>query len=129
MTIYIFVYTITESNNIKYYLNLIKKKYNFNIKILTIKAKNQIQEFIYGIIKCKAVITDSFHGTIFSLIFNKPFISFVYESKGIERFNTLKEIFNFQNRIYDWKSKPDLKLLNIPLNINKTLLNSLRDKA
>ena len=126
---FIFVYTITYSNDFKNYINSIIEKYNFKIYFINCLVKDHIKKFIYGIYNSKAVITDSFHGTIFSIIFNKPFISFVYHRNGRERFNTLKEIFNCQNRIYDWNSKPDLKLLNIPLNINKTLLNLLRAQS
>ena len=35
------------------------------------KEKNSIEKFIYGISHSKAVITNSYHGTIFSIIFNK----------------------------------------------------------
>ena len=126
---FIFVYTVTESKIFKNYINSIREQYYYKIYFITCTVKNYIKKFIYGIYNSKAVITDSFHGTIFSLIFNKPFISFVYEENGIERFNTLKEIFNLQNRIYDRNSKADLKLLDIPLNINKTSLNSLKTQS
>ena len=126
---FIIVYTVTNSNDFKKYINSIREKYNFKIYFINCFVKNHIKKFIYGIYNSKAVITDSFHGTIFSIIFNKPFISFVCKWNGRERFKTLKEIFNIQNRIYDWNSKPDLKLLDIPLNINKTLLNSLRAQS
>ena len=62
----------------------------------------------------------------FFIIFNKSFISFVYDENGRERFNTLKEVFNLQNRIYDYKSIPDPKILDIPLYINKNLLSKLK---
>ena len=89
--------------------------------MINCSLKNHIRKFLYSISNCKAVITDSFHGTIFSLIFEKPFISFIYEENGRERFNTLKEVFNLKNRIYDSESTPDPKILDIPLNINKNL--------
>ncbi len=63
------------------------------------------------------------------IIFNKPFISFVYDSQGRERFNTLKEVFNLDNRIYDCKSIPDLKILDIPLNIDQNLLRQLKRQS
>jgi exopolysaccharide biosynthesis predicted pyruvyltransferase EpsI len=47
----------------------------------------------------KIVITDSFHGTIFSIIFNKPFISF--KIKNDERFKNLIEIFGIKSRIIE----------------------------
>ena len=126
---FIFIYTVTNSKILMKYINEIKEKFNYKIYIINTKFKNNIKKFIYGIYNCKAVITDSFHGTIFSLIFNKPFISFVYEENGRERFNSLKEVFNLKNRIYNYKSTPDPKLLDIPLNINKNLLRKLKKQS
>lgn len=36
-----------------------------------------------------AVITDSFHGTVFSLIFNKPFVCIGNINRGMSRFHSL----------------------------------------
>ena len=124
---YIFIYTVSNSIKLKRFANIVSKKYK--IYQININVQNQIQKFLYGIYKCKAVITDSFHGTVFSLIFNKPFISFVYQSRGNARFNTLKDIFHLKNRIYDENCIPDLKQLEIPLNLNKSILNSLKKQS
>ena len=126
---FIFVYTITNSNNLNNFLKKISETYNYKIYKIGVNSINQIQKFIYGIYKCKAVITDSFHGTIFSIIFNKPFISFVYKERGKERFNSLKEVFNLNNRIYNYDSSPDINLLETPLNVNQKILNSLKKKS
>lgn len=45
------------------------------------------------------VITDSFHGTSFSLKFNKNFVTLVNPKRGISRFNTLIEIVGDDSRI------------------------------
>ena len=48
------------------------------------------------------VITDSFHGTAFSIIFNKPFISIANRKRGITRFEDLLGRFGLMERlIYD----------------------------
>ena len=124
---YIFVYSVTNSMELKIYLRMVSKKYK--IYFVNTKVKNNIKKFVYGIYHCKGVITDSFHGTIFSIIFNKPFISFVYTNKGKERFNSLKYIFNFDNRIFDYKLRPDIEILEKPLNINRDVLLKLKKKS
>ena len=123
----IFVYSVTNSNILKNYLKTIGKKNK--IYFINTKVKNQIKKFIYGIYNCKAVITDSFHGTVFSIIFNKPFISFVYKTRGNERFNTLIELFNINNRIFAYNSIPNLELLETPLNISKNHLKKLKKNS
>ena len=49
------------------------------------------------------VITDSFHGTVFSIIFRKPFISIVNKKRGSDRFVSLLSKFNLMSRISDTK--------------------------
>lgn len=126
---FIFVYTLTYSKEIQILIKNIFEKYKYKTYLIDINVINHIQKFIYGIYKSKAVITDSFHGTVFSIIFDKPFLSFVYKERGYERFNNLKEIFNISNRIYYKNSFPDINLLKTPLNINKKKLNALKKKS
>ena len=105
---------------------------------------NQVLEFLYGIVNCKAVITDSFHGTVFSIIFKKPFISFKYEKNDNRsnkfdlnililitlKINDLAEIFELKNRIiYINSTIPPVSLLSQPLNINETKLMLLKNES
>ena len=68
---------------------------------------------------CDSIITDSFHGTVFSLIFNKPFICIKNSWRGAARFDTLISLFNIQqffcNNIKDIKNVPNIQP-NIDLN-------------
>ena len=45
------------------------------------------------------VVTDSFHGTAFSILFNKPFLSIGNSGRGMARFHSLLDMFNLQNRL------------------------------
>ena len=99
-----------------------------DIFYVTVKHKDQVKEFLYGIFNSKAVVTNSFHGTVFSIIFSKPFVTF-RKRKGDNRINNLNEIFNITDRIIDFNSVPSLSLLNKPLNIDKTKLKLLRKKS
>ena len=60
------------------------------------------------------VITDSFHGTAFSIIFNKPFISIKNFRRGAIRFEELLGEFNLKNRMIsiDQNQKIDEALIN-----------------
>ena len=93
------------------------------------EGSNSIEKFIYGISNSKAVITNSFHGTIFSIIFNKPFISIIFKNSPKERLYTLKKLFNFKNRIIEYNEYPDINLLKTPLNINETLMELLKKQS
>ena len=126
---FIFVYLLRNSTNIENIIQKASKKYNYKIFNVNIYTNNQIENFIFGIYNCKAVITDSYHGTLFSIIFNKPFISFSPKFNGVERFNTLKEVFGLKNRIFDYNSNPEINLLKEEINLNKNLLYSLKEQS
>lgn len=61
-----------------------------------------IYELIFHIMNAKYVMTDSYHGTCFSLIFRRKFVSFVNSKRGMARFETLEELLKINDRlVYD----------------------------
>lgn len=48
---------------------------------------------------CDAVVTDSFLGCVFSIIYNKPFVCLGNEGRGSARFDTLFQVFGLQDRM------------------------------
>lgn len=64
----------------------------------TSASSNNVGDWLAHFRDCNLVITDSFHGCIFSIIFNKPFLYFKNKFRGLDRFNTLEEKFNISNR-------------------------------
>ena len=125
---YIFVYHIGSK---KYIVNLMKKaskKYNFDVYYFHLNNQSSVQNFLYYLINSKAVISNSFHGTIFSILFNKPFLS-VYKKGTKKRFNTLAYLFNISDRLLMFGQKPKYHLLIQPLDIKYELLNEIRRKS
>lgn len=49
----------------------------------------------------KLVFTDSFHGCVFSIIFNKPFWVIGNKERGNARFDSLLKLFNLESRRVD----------------------------
>lgn len=45
------------------------------------------------------VVTDSFHGTVFSILFNKPFVVLGNVERGMSRFHSLLQKFSLENRL------------------------------
>lgn len=58
-----------------------------------------IQNWLRGFIDAEYVVTDSFHGTVFSVIFNKPFITIVNQKRGAGRFVSLLGMLGLENRM------------------------------
>lgn len=58
-----------------------------------------LEDWIKSFNTAKFVITDSFHGCVFSIIFNKPFLAISNPGRGAARFKSLLEILNLQDRL------------------------------
>ena len=65
------------------------------------ERKCSLEEWLQAIDKSKFVITDSFHGCVFCLIFKKPFIFVGNVERGNARFSTLIEKFDIGNHFID----------------------------
>ena len=129
---YLFVYQLDKDENLIKVIKNVKKEYNFNIYNVSlddIDPKYYVEDFIFGINASEAIITDSYHATLFSIMFDKPFISYINFGRGILRFKNLKECFHLDNRIIEKGNYINISLLLEPLNINRTYLNELRNSS
>ena len=123
---YILIYKLDKMRNMESFIKRVQ--YQLKYKILNIKLNDNdyIEKFLHGIFHSKAVITNSYHATLFAIIFNKPFVVFLNKYRGIERFKTIKEIYGIKDRFINILQKPNLSLLAIPLKINYTSINFYR---
>lgn len=64
----------------------------------------KVEQWLRSFLDAKFVITDSFHGTVFSIIFNKPFISIGNKERGLARFDSILEFFKLKSRLVDRKT-------------------------
>ena len=59
----------------------------------------RVERWIQGFMESEFVVTDSFHGTVFSIIFNKPFIALLNKNRGSDRFTSLLNMLNLDSRL------------------------------
>lgn len=107
-----------RSEKIKHYLEKMSSIYNAEVINLDVefltddKIENEAHfcttpnEFVWLIRNAECILTDSFHATVFSIIFNKPFIVFkrIATEKGNDmsgRIDTLLGLFGLSNCIDD----------------------------
>lgn len=58
-----------------------------------------VEAWLSEIKNCKYMVTDSFHGMCFAILFHKPFLAVCNESRGSARFTSLLEELGLQNRL------------------------------
>lgn len=83
-------------------------------------ASDSVENWIANFRDAEYVITDSFHGSVFSIIFNKSFIALGNNTRGMSRFNSLFTMFGLETRLLnseEYSKVPDE-------NINWTEINS-----
>lgn len=110
----IFTYILDSSEEKRIIIEKVSKKLDLTVfkkqpikKFKTSLFMKNENEYIYPKIEdwlaafrdASFVITDSFHGTVFSIIFNKPFITVANSERGVARFSSLLKIFNLENRL------------------------------
>lgn len=95
------VINILDGFSGRYEIN--KAKLNLPNTLPNITAYDLLKYFS----KATFIISDSFHGTAFALVYNKPFISITNKQRGISRFQTLLGKVGMMNRLVDDKNIPE----------------------
>lgn len=64
-----------------------------------------IEQWLRSFYEAEFIVTDSFHGLVFSIIFNKPFYLFYNSQRGNTRFDSLLSVFSLtiDQTDYNWK--------------------------
>ena len=63
------------------------------------RTKAKVEDWIKSFHDAEFIITDSFHGTVFSILFNKPFFVLINYERGASRFKSILNFFNLSDRI------------------------------
>ena len=58
-----------------------------------------VTQWLRAFIDAEFVVCDSFHGAVFSIIFNKPFLIIGNKERGTARFNSLLDMFDLSSRM------------------------------
>ena len=105
----IFAYILDQNESKSEILKSVSEREGLGVREVNDKANRvSIEEWLSLIAGAQLVITDSFHGCAFSILFNKPFFAFINENRGSSRFYSLFESFELQDRII--KSASDVSL-------------------
>lgn len=126
---YVVSYILDMNEDKQEMIESISKALSHPIKNLSIKGKKlpSMETWLSSLYHANFIITDSFHGTVFAILFNCPFIVWANKERGTDRFTSLLKQFGLERRIVfdkccitelmneniDWES------VNYKLEINK----------
>ena len=89
-----FCYILDPSKEKKEYIEIIKNKNKLKPYYFGINTKHSlsIEQWLRSFLDAQFVVTDSFHGFVFSIVFNKPFYLFRNDFRGNARFESLSNL-------------------------------------
>ena len=119
----IFKYVLDNNNDWNNIVNQVSKTLNEPI----LSFNGSCEQFIENFNKAKCIVTDSYHGSVFSLIFNKPFICLRNKKRGNDRFDDLSIRFNIDNRFVESLNNFNIDLLKEKPNCNSIIENYRKD--
>lgn len=94
---YLFEYVLDDNEAKKSFCQKAHKQLGLKRKRLSVDTRvscdNTIEDWLSSFRDARYVITDSFHGVVFCIIFHKPFALFYNPDRGNARFNSLIEQF------------------------------------
>lgn len=93
----IVTYILDNNEKVEKLLNQMSKKLDKKIQQLSAENDTDVEEWLYAFKNASYIITDSFHGCCFALIFNKPFLCIKNKQRGNARFDSLANKFKLKN--------------------------------
>ena len=92
-----------------------------------------VESWLRGFYDAEFVVTDSFHGCVFSILFKKPFIVYGNEKRGMARFDSLLGLFGLKSRLVmgDVKEEQIRKIMDEQIDYDRVhdILNREREKS
>lgn len=109
----VFAYILDESPQVDRVLSDISARLNLTVNRLTlgrtssIKSESTVapeqlapvEEWLENFAGADFIVTDSFHGTVFAIIFRKPFLVVGNRDRGLARFESILRLFGLEDRL------------------------------
>ena len=98
---FVFAYILDMTSEKRRIVEQLSNTFGCKVKYLTadkVKEEDTIERWLANFRDARFVITDSYHGTVFSLIFQKHFYCFYNNYRGKARMDSLKKISGLVDR-------------------------------
>lgn len=103
------------------------KEYSINRQEYPVPS---VEFWLEGMVRAERMVTDSFHGTAFSINFNIPFVVLSNQSRGQSRLESILKMFHLENRMV-YSLEQALEIIDTPIDwdmVNNILANQ-RNKS
>ena len=121
---YVFVYWLGALNDISKYVSEYESL-GYKVKVITLRGNHvvdSVEDWLSYIKYADIVLTDSFHGCVFSMLFHKQFVAYCNKSGGYGRIQSLFESMGISDKLENPK-------MNVDYTIVDNQMEALRAKA
>ena len=121
---FVFAYILTKGEEKLRMVTNIANKLNSDIVLLNAEESNNkqsVEQWIANFRDAEWIVTDSFHGAVFSLLFEKQFLCFINHETGNARMDTLKRISGLDDRFIE-------HYVAMPSSIDYSMVKASMDK-
>lgn len=132
----LFCYVLDSSTEKSQIIKVISKKLALKSDVVTLQPRDEngyigrhksVEKWLNKFAEADFVVTDSFHGCVFSIIFEKPFIAIANKSRGLDRFYSLLDSLGLKNRLVFSYEELMEKLDILALPVNYDVVNAEKD--
>lgn len=74
------------------------------------RVQPPVEQWLKDFYDAKFVVTDSFHATVFSILFGKPFIVIANKARGLSRIESLLKMFGLEKHVVYGEAELDVSL-------------------
>lgn len=90
----------------------------------------RVTQWLRAFIDSRCVVTDSFHGCVFALLFHRPFVAIGNQKRGQSRFHSLLGLFGLEERLVETSDTGKIvHLLKTPVNWDSVEVTLRRERA
>lgn len=93
-------------------------KSSIGVMINRFRSMAPVTKWVENIANADCVVTNSFHGMMFSIIFRKQFIVVMNKERGAARFRSLLQMFGLEERLVEESEDKYYHILSTPINYN-----------
>ena len=98
-----FCYVLDKSDEIDSVISQISEERQLKSFRWSLDTNGSVEQWLRSFMDAEFVVTDSYHGMLFSIIFDKPFKVIINQQRGNTRFDEIDQILGNSDDIFDFK--------------------------
>lgn len=125
-------YVLDKSKDKLDIIKRVSNKTELSARLVTLDEQAvcpKVSQWLQYFYRAGFVVTDSFHGVVFSILFNKPFIAIGNPQRGLARFSSLLGLFSLESRLVSSPDEVSDALIDTPIDYPQVNAQLAKERA